>query len=145
MTIKIKLLTDTAKAPTAGSSGAAGRDLYADIKRKIAIRPGGLKLIPTGVAMEIPQGCFGAIYPRSGLAIKKGLRLANCTAVIDEDYRGEIVVALMNDSDETQVIMPGMRIAQIVIQRYESVEFEEVDELSNTERGEGGLGSTGYA
>ena len=104
MEIKIKLLTETAKIPTAGSDGAAGRDLYADIKRATRIRPGGVKLIPTGVAMEIPHGYFGAIYPRSGLAIKNGLRLSNCTAVIDEDYRGEIIVALTNDSDEPQKI-----------------------------------------
>ena len=143
MEIKIKLLTETAKIPTAGSDGAAGRDLYADIKRATRIRPGGVKLIPTGVAMEIPHGYFGAIYPRSGLAIKNGLRLSNCTAVIDEDYRGEIIVALTNDSDEPQKITRGMRVAQIVIQKYEFPEFMEADELEDTYRGSGGFGSTG--
>lgn len=143
MEIKIKLLTETAKIPTAGSDGAAGRDLYADIKRATRIRPGGVKLIPTGVAMEIPHGYFGAIYPRSGLAIKNGLRLSNCTAVIDEDYRGEIIVALTNDSDEPQKITRGMRVAQIVIQKYEFPEFMETDELEDTYRGSGGFGSTG--
>ena len=143
MEIKIKLLTETAKIPTAGSDGAAGRDLYADIKRATRIRPGGVKLVPTGVAMEIPHGYFGAIYPRSGLAIKNGLRLSNCTAVIDEDYRGEIIVALTNDSDEPQKITRGMRVAQIVIQKYEFPEFMEADELEDTYRGSGGFGSTG--
>lgn len=143
MEIKIKLLTETAKIPTAGSDGAAGRDLYADIKRATRIRPGGVKLIPTGVTMEIPHGYFGAIYPRSGLAIKNGLRLSNCTAVIDEDYRGEIIVALTNDSDEPQKITRGMRVAQIVIQKYEFPEFMEADELEDTYRGSGGFGSTG--
>ena len=143
MTVKIKLLTDTAKVPTAGSDGAAGRDLYADIRRKVTIRPGGVKLVPTGVSMEIPVGCFGAIYPRSGLSVKNGLRLANCAAVIDEDYRGEIIVALYNDSEETQTITKGMRIAQIVIQRYEPAEFEVTDSLDDTDRGSGGFGSTG--
>ena len=143
MEIKIKLLTETAKIPTAGSDGAAGRDLYADIKRATRIRPGGVKLIPTGVAMEIPHGYFGAIYPRSGLAIKSGVRLSNCTAVIDEDYRGEIIVALTNDSDEPQKITRGMRVAQIVIQKYEFPEFMEADELEDTYRGSGGFGSTG--
>ena len=143
MEIKIKLLTETAKIPTAGSDGAAGRDLYADIKRATRIRPGGIKLIPTGVAMEIPHGYFGAIYPKSGLATKNGLRLSNCTAVIDEDYRGEIIVALTNDSDEPQKITRGMRVAQIVIQKYEFPEFMEADELEDTYRGSGGFGSTG--
>lgn len=143
MEIKIKLLTETAKIPTAGSDGAAGRDLYADIKRKTAIRPGGIKLIPTGVSMEIPEGCFGAVYPRSGLAIKNGLRLANCTGIIDCDYRGEIIVALHNDSEETQTITKGMRIAQIIIQRYEDVDFEVVEDLNWSERGFNRFGSTG--
>lgn len=143
MTVKIKLLTNTAIMPTAGSDGAAGRDLYADIRRKTRIRPGAVKLIPTGVAMEIPHGCFGAIYPRSGLATKNGLRLANCTAVIDEDYRGEIIVALYNDSDEFQTVEKGMRIAQIVLQRYESAVFEQVEDLEETVRGAKGFGSTG--
>ena len=143
LNINIKLLSNTAKIPTAGSDGAAGRDLYADIPRVIKIRPGAVKLIPTGIAMEIPNGYFGAIYPRSGLAVKNGLRLANCTAIIDEDYRGEIFVALINDSDEIQKIERGMRIAQIVIQKYEFPEFMEEGELTNTVRGVNGLGSTG--
>ena len=139
MEIKIKFLSDTAKMPTAGSDGAAGRDLYADIPRATRIRPGGIKLVPTGIAMEIPHGYFGAIYPISGLAIKNGIRLSNCTAVIDEDYRGEIVVALTNDSDEPQKITRGMRVAQIVIQKYEFPEFMEVVELDETDRGSGGF------
>lgn len=143
MTVKIKLLTETAKVPTAGSDGAAGRDLYADIRRKTTIRPGAMKFIPTGISIELPLGCFGAIYPRSGLASKSGLRLANCTAVIDEDYRGEIIVAMYNDSDIPQVVTKGMRIAQLVIQRYEEPEFEVVKELSDTNRGDNGFGSSG--
>lgn len=143
MTVKIRLLTETAKVPTAGSDGAAGRDLYADIRKRTSIRPGAVKFIPTGISIELPPGFFGAIYPRSGLASKNGLRLANCTAVIDEDYRGEIIVALYNDSDAPQIVTKGMRIAQIVIQKYEDPEFEIVKELSNTSRGKGGFGSTG--
>lgn len=143
MEIKIKKLTKTAKVPYTGTPGSAGRDLYADIASEVIIDPGHVKLIPTGIAIEIPPGYFGAVYPRSGLAFKQGLRLANCTAVIDEDYRGNIIVALYNDSDDAQVIFPGMRIAQIVFQKYEDPDFDVVEDLNWSERGFNGFGSTG--
>lgn len=157
MTLPIKLLTKTAQYPIKGSSGAAGYDLYAD--RPLFedepflvdsfsngfwyIKPGETVLIPTGIAMAIPYGYFGAIYPRSGIATKMGLRLANCVAVIDSDYRGEIKIPIYNDSDALQNIEYATRIAQIVIQPYEDVEIKEVADLSTTTRGGGGFGSTG--
>ena len=107
--------------------------------------PGTTMKIGTGIAAEIPEGYFGAVFARSGLATKKGLRPANCVGVIDSDYRGEIIVALHNDSKEPQTIQAYERIAQIVILPYLDVSFEIVDELSDTERGEGGFGSTGTA
>jgi len=100
-------------------------------------------MIPTGWAMEIPQGCFGGIFARSGLASKKGLRPANCVGVIDSDYRGPVKVALHNDTNEPRHIKGGERIAQLVILDYYPVTFDVVDELEDTDRGEGGFGSTG--
>lgn len=143
--IKIKRLTDTAKLPTRGSAGAAGYDLYADVDQFVSIQPGSYVAIQTNIAMEIPHGYFGAVYPRSGLATKKGLRLPNSVGIIDEDYRGSIGVGLYNDSNILQTIQPHERVAQIIFQPYEEVDFEEVTELSDTERGTGGFGSTGKA
>lgn len=100
-------------------------------------------MLGTGLAMEIPEGYFGAIFARSGLASKQGLRPANCVGVVDSDYRGEFMIALHNDTDEERVIAGKERIAQMVVMPYLSVEFEEVEELNETERGEGGFGSTG--
>jgi len=139
----IKILNDLATIPTYGTSGAAGADLYAATDEDIVISPGETKLIGTGIAMAIPRKYFGAIFPRSGLAVKQGLRLANSVAVIDEDYRGEVKVALHNDSDIDQTVPAKARIAQLVIMPYNKVLFNEVDNLDSTERGEGGFGSTG--
>ena len=144
--MKIKCLTKTATVPTRGSVDAAGWDLYADLNtdRTLEIAPASTYVVPTGIAMEIPKGCFGAIYARSGLATKQGLRPANCVGVIDSDYRGEIKVALHNDSTIIQPVKDHDRIAQVVIQPY--VEFDEmtvVEDLGETERGAGGFGSTG--
>ena len=100
-------------------------------------------MVGTGLAMEIPEGYFGAIFARSGLASKQGLRPANCVGVVDSDYRGEFMIALHNDTDEERVIAGKERIAQMVVMPYLSVEFEEVETLNETERGEGGFGSTG--
>ena len=136
-------ITGTAKVPTRGSADAAGYDLYADNEEPITIEPGEIKPITTGIAMEIPKGYFGAVYARSGLATKQGLRPPNCVGVIDSDYRGNIGVGLINDTDIPQIIQPHERVAQIVIQPCLDVEFELVDELSETERGTGGFGSTG--
>lgn len=143
MKINIKKLTDTAMTPTRGSEYAAGYDLYADIQEVVVIKPHETAKIGTGLAVEIPDGYFGAIFARSGLATKQGLRPANCTGVCDSDYRGEYIVAVHNDSDAEQTINPKDRIAQLVVMPYLAVEFSEVDELDETQRGAGGFGSTG--
>lgn len=141
--IKIKKLTDTAKTPTRGSEHAAGYDMYADVKEDVQIKPHETVKIGTGLAMEIPDGYFGAIFARSGLATKEGLRPANCVGVCDSDYRGEYIVAIHNDSEETRTITAGERIAQLVVMPYLPVTFDEVAEFTDTNRGEGGFGSTG--
>ena len=144
MRINIKRIRNDAIVPTRGSASAAGYDLYAcDIDEPINIAPGSVAKIKTGVVMEIPEGYFGAIYARSGLATKQGLRPANCVGVVDSDYRGEIMVFMHNDSNCARTIENGERIAQIVITPYLNVEFNEVDVLSDTARGDGGFGSTG--
>lgn len=140
--MKIKRLKDNAIVPTKGSQHAAGYDLYST--ETVTIRPHETVLIGTGWAMEFPIGYFGAIFARSGLATKEGLRPANCVGVIDSDYRGEVKVALHNDSNDLRTIAKGDRIAQLIIMDYYCVsDFEEVNILSDTSRGEGGFGSTG--
>lgn len=141
--MKVKRLTDTAKLPTRGSKGAAGLDLYADVPGTTEVYPGETKKINTGVAVELRAKQVGLVYPRSGLSTKNGLRLANCVGVIDSDYRGEIIVALYNDSRKVQYIEHGDRIAQLVVTQYEPEEVQEVAELNSTQRGSGGFGSTG--
>lgn len=141
--VPIKKLSDTAIIPTKGSKYAAGHDLYADIKEAIQINPGDTLKVSTGVAIAIPEGCFGGIYPRSGLATKQGLAPANKVGVIDSDYRGPIIVALHNHSSIPQIIHPGDRIAQLIIQPYWQFDWDEVDELDETDRGDGGFGSSG--
>ena len=143
MEVRFKKLTTTAKTPTRGSEQAAGYDLYAAIPAAVALKPHTTEKIGTGLAIAVPDGYFGAIFARSGLAAKQGLRPANCTGVVDADYRGEIKVALHNDSDEKRAVAPGQKIAQLVISPFLSVSFFEVDNLDETERGEGGFGSTG--
>ncbi|MBQ2088716.1 MAG: dUTP diphosphatase [Lachnospiraceae bacterium] len=143
MNIDILTLSDSAKLPERGSDMAAGYDLFADIAEDIIIDPHTTAMIGTGLAVAIPEGYFGGIYARSGLSSKEGLRPANCTGVVDADYRGEIKVALHNDSDFERTITPGQKIAQMVIMPFLSVEFQQVEQLDNTERGEGGFGSTG--
>lgn len=143
MQISIQLLNDLAKVPTRGSEYAAGYDLYAAIDYTNHIAPHSTVKIGTGVAMELPEGTFGAIFARSGLATKKGLRPANCVGVCDSDYRGEYIVPLHNDTDEWMTIEPGERIAQLIIMNFNPIEFNVVDSLSNTERGDGGFGSSG--
>lgn len=143
--IKIKKLYHDAVIPTNGSVQAAGFDLYARglCDECVVIHPHETKMIGMGIAMEIPEGYFGGIYARSGIASKCGLRPANCVGVIDSDYRGEIKVAVHNDSNIPQTIRNGERIAQLIIQPYLNVEFDVVSDLDNTERGEGGFGHTG--
>lgn len=140
--MRIKRLSENAKVPTKGSQHAAGYDLYST--ETVSIRPHETALIGTGWAMEFPIGYFGAIYARSGLATKEGLRPANCVGVIDSDYRGEVKVALHNDTNTLKTVTAGDRIAQLIIMDYFFVsDFEEVNVLSDTNRGEGGFGSTG--
>ncbi len=141
--IKVKKLNEKAIIPTRGSSGAAGMDLYACTDSMIVIMPHETVKVGTGLAIELPQGFFGAIFARSGLATKQGLRPANAVGVCDEDYRGEYIVAIHNDTDEPQTIKPMERIAQLIIMPYLPFDFVEVDELTDTERGAGGFGSTG--
>ena len=143
MQISIQLLNDLAKVPTRGSEYAAGYDLYAATDYIIDIAPHSTIKIGTGIAMELPEGTFGAIFARSGLATKKGLRPANCVGVCDSDYRGEYIVPLHNDTDEIMSIEPGERIAQLIIMNFNPIEFNVVNSLSNTERGDGGFGSSG--
>lgn len=141
--VNIKKLNEKAILPTYGSKSAAGADLYACMERAVTIQAGETEFIKTGIAMEVPEGFAGLIYARSGLACKKGLAPANKVGVIDADYRGEIMVALHNHSKESVTIEHGERIAQMVITPYLRADFLEVDELSDTVRGEGGFGSTG--
>ena len=141
--VNIKKIKPNAAIPTYGSANAAGADLYACIDSTITIESGETVLVPTGLAMELPTGYAGLIYARSGLASKKGLAPANKVGVIDSDYRGEVLVALHNHSSQDASIEPGERIAQLVITPYIMGVFQEADELSDTERGAGGFGSTG--
>lgn len=143
MKIAWKKLTVSAKMPERGSVWAAGYDLFADLTETCVLEPHETHMIRTGIAVAIPEGYFGGIFARSGLSAKEGLRPANCTGVVDADYRGEIKVALHNDSEERRVVQPGQKIAQMVVMPFLSVEFEEVTELDETERGKGGFGSTG--
>ena len=142
MNIKVKKLKESATIPTRGSEYAAGYDLYSADTEYAFIPAHSTAKIGTGLAFEIPHGYFGAIFARSGMATKLGVRPANCVGVCDEDYRGEYIVALHNDTNEDVIIMPHERIAQLVIMPYLTAEFEEVDDLSETERGNGGFGST---
>lgn len=144
MNIKIKKLNDNAIIPTRGTEQAAGYDLYACINEPCIISPHTTVKISTGLSMEIPDGYFGAIVARSGISTKRGLRPANCYGVIDSDFRGELIVALHNDSDNIQCVEPNERIAQLIIMPYMSVEWDECDVLSSTDRDTGGFGSTGH-
>ncbi len=144
MKLNIKKLNENAVVPTYGSEFAAGADLYACTNGEtVVIESGETKLIKTGLAMEIPEGYAGLIYARSGIANKRGLAPSNKVGVVDSDYRGEIMVSLHNHSNETQSIADGERIAQMVITPFLKVEYQEVEEISETVRGDGGFGSTG--
>lgn len=141
MTTNIKLLSDKARIPTRGSEYAAGYDLYA--AESVTIPSHTTRKVSTDIAIELPIGTFGGVFPRSGLATKRGLRCSNCVGVIDEDYRGGIIVALYNDSDIPQLVEEGERIAQLIAIPYLTMEFKPTDELNPSIRGEGGFGSTG--
>ena len=141
--IKVKKLRAGAQLPTYGTEFSAGADLYACLEEDIVIAPGETKKIPTGLAMEIPVGCAGLIYARSGLACKRGLAPANKVGVVDSDYRGEIMVALHNHGLEVQTVAHGERVAQMIITPVITPAYEVAEELSDTGRGQGGFGSTG--
>ena len=141
--IKVKKLRENAILPTYGSAEAAGADLYACLEADVTIAPGKTAFIPTGLAMELPRGCAGLIYARSGLACKRGLAPANKVGVIDSDYRGEFIVALHNHGDDEQTVSNGERIAQLIITPVLTPAYEETGRLSDTDRGMGGFGSTG--
>lgn len=141
--ISVKKLRQGAKLPTYGSAQAAGADLYACLEAPVTVQPGETVWIPTGLALEVPEGCAGLVYARSGMACKKGLAPANKVGVIDSDYRGEITVVLHNHGAQAQTIAPGERIAQLLITPVRTPAYREVTELSDTSRGNGGFGSTG--
>lgn len=146
--INIKKIDENAKIPTYGSEFAAGADLYAVIhneENKVEILPGETAFIDTGIVMEIPNGYVGLVYARSGLSCKQGLAPANKVGVIDSDYRGNIMVALYNQSNEVRTVSEGDRIAQIIIQPVEQFGFKVKENLSDTVRGNGGFGSSGKA
>ncbi len=129
--------------PQYETEGSAGMDLRANLETPLTLKSLERKLVPTGLFIELPVGFEAQVRPRSGLSIKKGLTLANTPGTIDSDYRGEIKIILVNLSNETQTIEPGERIAQMVVAKYERVEWQHVEVLSETERGTGGFGSTG--
>lgn len=141
--IRVKLLREGAKLPTYGSAEAAGADLYACVEGSITVAPGETVFIPTGIALEVPKGCAGLVYARSGLACKRGLAPANKVGVIDSDYRGEITVVLHNHGNTAQTVENGERIAQLLITPVLQSAYEETENLSDTVRNLGGFGSTG--
>jgi len=141
--IPVKILRAGAKLPSYGTAEAAGADLYACLEAPATIAPGETAFIPTGIAMEVPLGCAGLIYARSGLACKRGLAPANKVGVVDSDYRGEITVVLHNHGSVSQIIENGERIAQMVITPVLTPAYEVAESLSDTVRNAGGFGSTG--
>ena len=141
--IHVKKLSPNAILPTYGSAEAAGADLYACLDAEVTVLPGETAWISTGIALEVPKGCAGLIYARSSLGVKRGLAPANKVGVIDSDYRGEIRVVLLNHSSQPQTVQPGERIAQLVITPVLTPEYILADELTDTDRGVGGFGSTG--
>ena len=141
--IRVKILRQGAQLPTYGSVEAAGADLYACLTEDLTIEPGKTAFVPTGIALEVPKGCAGLIYARSGMACKRGLAPANKVGVVDSDYRGEIMVALHNHGSESQTIGNGERIAQFIITPVLTPAYEVTEELTDTLRNAGGFGSTG--
>ena len=142
--VAVKKLRSNAKLPTYGSEFAAGADLYACLEAPVTIQPHETYLVPTGLSLELPVGWAGMVHARSGMATKRHLAPANKVGVIDCDYRGEVMVSLHNHSNVPQTVEPGERIAQLVIMPYLTAQFFEAEELSDTVRGEGGFGSTGF-
>ena len=141
--IRVKILRPGATLPAYGTAEAAGADLTACLEAPVTIEAGSTAFIPTGIALEVPVGCAGLVYARSGMACKQGLAPANKVGVIDSDYRGEIMVALHNHGSSARSIEPGQRIAQLLITPVLTPAYEEADTLSDTARDAGGFGSTG--
>lgn len=141
--IRVKKLHPNAVLPTYGSAEAAGADLYACLEEPVTIQPGEVFWVSTGIALEVPKGCAGLVYARSSMGAKRGLAPANKVGVVDSDYRGEIRVVLLNHSNQPQILQPGERVAQFVITPVLQPQYEEVEELTDTNRGAGGFGSTG--
>lgn len=142
--MKVKVINESKHSlPKYATEGSAGMDLYANLEEKVVLKPLERKLIPTGLRIALPKGYEAQIRPRSGLALKHGISLANAVATIDADYRGLIGVILINLSNEPFEVNDGDRIAQMVIAKHEVAEWEEVEDLEETERGEGGFGHTG--
>ena len=141
--MRVKKLRENAIIPTYGSPDAAGADLYACLEADVTIEPGKTVFIPTGLAMEVPKGYAGLIYARSSMGTKRGLAPANKVGVVDSDYRGEVMVALHNHGQQPQVVAHGERIAQLLVTPVLAPAFEECDDLTDTQRGTGGFGSTG--
>ena len=143
MILKIERLAHNKVLPEYKTEGAAGMDLCAAISEPVTLKPLERKLIPTGLKIELEHGYEAQVRPRSGLSIKHGITLINCIGTIDEDYRGEVCIPMVNISNEEYTILPDERIAQMVIAKYEQAKIEVVTELTETSRGEGGFGSTG--
>jgi len=141
--IRYTKLNEFAQVPTRGSLYSAGYDLYAAIEEPITIQPYTVEKIGTGLSFQLPPDRFAGIFARSGLATKRGLRPANCVGVCDCDYTGEYIIALYNDSDQEQIINPGDRVAQMILLPFDVMTFKETERLEETERGNGGFGSTG--
>lgn len=141
--IRVKKLNPNALLPTYGSLEAAGADLYACLDAPVTIAPGETAWIPTGIALEVPKGCAGLVYARSSLGVKRGLAPANKVGVIDSDYRGEIRVVLLNHGKTVQTVENGERVAQFLITPVLTPPYVETENLSDTDRGTGGFGSTG--
>ena len=144
MKIQVKVRNESAfPLPSYQTSGSAGMDLRANIAEEVLLGPLQRQLVPTGLFIELPEGHEAQVRPRSGLAFKHGLTVLNSPGTVDSDYRGEIKVLLVNLSDEPFAIVPGERIAQLVVARHETVEWQSSEDLSDTQRGAGGYGSTG--
>lgn len=142
MTIKVKNLSDN-PLPTYETKGSAGMDLRAFLQQPLEIQPFERVLIHTGLYLEIPEGFEGQVRPRSGLSIKHGVTLVNCVGTIDSDYRGEVCLPVINLGNEVFIVENGMRMAQLIIAQCEQMPLFETNDLSQTERGHGGFGSTG--
>lgn len=144
MELEVQIINKSPHAlPAYQTDGSSGMDLRAWLKEPVTLKPMGRKIIPTGLYMALPKGFEAQIRPRSGLAIKRGLTVVNAPGTIDSDYRGEIMVAIINLSEEEQVIEDGERIAQMIVSRYEVVQWSGVEALEETARGAGGFGHSG--